>query len=140
MAVVRSNRIDVVTDGRLTRQAGGGGTVTINTLDRALPSNWLATSDGTATLSASIVLTPGTALEVGNPIKRLELIGGPTPQDATAIYTGSGRVSLNGVTVTSADPAGRSSPYPPAAGSRPSTRRSATWAPRRRGSTAGAPA
>ncbi|TQM38307.1 right-handed parallel beta-helix repeat-containing protein [Pseudonocardia cypriaca] len=116
MAVVRSNRIDVVTDGRLTRQVGGGGTVTINTLDRALPSNWLATSDGTATLSAAIVLTPGTALEVGNPIKRLELIGGPTPQDATAIYTGSGRVSLNGVTVTSADPTTRQAVAPTSPG------------------------
>jgi hypothetical protein len=113
---VRSNRIDVVTDGRLTRQVGGGGTVTINTLDRALPSNWLATSDGTATLSAAIVLTPGTALEVRNPIKRLELIGGPTPQDATAIYTGSGRVSLNGVTVTSADPATRQAVAPTSPG------------------------
>ncbi|QYN37202.1 right-handed parallel beta-helix repeat-containing protein [Pseudonocardia sp. DSM 110487] len=117
MAVVRTNRIDVVTDGRLTRQIGrGGGAITISTLDRALPSDWLATSDGTATLSAAIVLTPGTALEVGDPIKRLELIGGATPQDAAAIYTGSGRVSLKGVTLTSADPATRQAVAPTSPG------------------------
>jgi hypothetical protein len=117
MAVVRPNRIDVVTDGRLTRQAGrGSGAVTITTLDRALPSDWLAMVDGTATLSAAIVLTPGTALDVGDPIKRLELIGGATPQDAAAIYTGSGRVSLKGVTVTSADPATRQAVAPTSPG------------------------
>jgi parallel beta helix pectate lyase-like protein len=116
MVVVRPTRIDVVTDGRLTRQVGGGGSITIATLDRALPSNWLATANGTATLSAAVVLTPGTALEVGNPIKRLELIGGATPQDAAAIYTGSGRVSLNGVTVTSADPATRQAVAPTSQG------------------------
>jgi hypothetical protein len=117
MAVVRTNRIDVATDGRLTRQVGrGGGAITINTLDRALPSDWLATSEGTATLSATIVLTPGTALEVADPVKRLELIGGATPQDAAAIYTGSGRVSLKGVTVTSADPATRQAVAPTSAG------------------------
>jgi hypothetical protein len=117
MAVVRSNRIDVVTDGRLTRQVGrGGGATTISTLDRALPSDWLATSGGTATLSATIVLTPGTALEVGDPVQRLELIGGATPQDAAAIYTGSGRVSLKGVTVTSADPATRQAVAPDSPG------------------------
>jgi hypothetical protein len=117
MAVVRTNRIDVVTDGRLTRQVGrGGGAVTVNALDRALPSDWLATADGTATLSAAIVLTPGTALDVGDPIKRLELLGGATPQDAAAVYTGSGRVSLKGVTVTSADPATRQAVAPTSPG------------------------
>jgi parallel beta helix pectate lyase-like protein len=118
MAIVRSNRIDVVTDGRLTRQAGrGGGANTITTLDRALPSDWLTTSDdGTATLSAMIVLTPGTTLEVSDPIKRLELVGGATPQDAAAIYTGSGRVSLKGVTVASIDPATRQAVAPTAPG------------------------
>ncbi len=117
LAVVRPTRIDVVTDGRLTRQVGkGGAAVTISTLDRALPSDWLATADGTATLSAAIVLTPGTALEVGDPVKRLELIGGATPQDAAAIYTGSGRVSLKGVTVTSADPATRQAVAPTSLG------------------------
>ncbi|MHA6621557.1 right-handed parallel beta-helix repeat-containing protein [Pseudonocardia sp. DLS-67] len=117
MAIVRSNRIDVATDGRLTRQAGrGGGANTITTLDRALPSDWLTTSDGTATLSAMIVLTPGTTLDVSDPIKRLELVGGATPQDAAAIFTGSGGVSLKGVTVTSIDPATRQAVAPTSPG------------------------
>ncbi|HLU56930.1 MAG TPA: right-handed parallel beta-helix repeat-containing protein [Pseudonocardia sp.] len=106
LAVVRPDRIDVVTDGRLTRQYGRGGrTVTINTLDRALPDDWVSVSEGTAALSAMIVLTPGITLEIADPVKRLELVGGATPQDAAAIHTGSGRVLLNGVTVTSVDPA-----------------------------------
>jgi hypothetical protein len=106
MAVVRTNRIDVATDGRLTRQAGrSGGAVTLTTLDRALPSDWLTKSDTTVTLGATIVLTPGTALEVDEPGTRLQLVGGGTPQDASAIYSGSGRISLKGVTVTSVDPA-----------------------------------
>ncbi|MFC5234760.1 right-handed parallel beta-helix repeat-containing protein [Pseudonocardia zijingensis] len=106
MAVVRSNRIDVATDGRLTRQVGrSGGAVTLTTLDRALPSDWLVRNDATATLSAMIVLTPGVQLEIAEPGTRLELVGGATPQDAASIFSGSGRVSLKGVTVTSIDPA-----------------------------------
>ncbi|GAA5132130.1 right-handed parallel beta-helix repeat-containing protein [Pseudonocardia adelaidensis] len=117
MAIVRTNRIDVVTDGRLTRQVGrGGGANTLNTLDKALPSDWLATSGDTATLGAMIVLTPGTSLAVEDPVKRLELVGGATPQDAASIYTGSGRVSLKGVTVTSADPGTRQAVAPTAPG------------------------
>src|SRR4051812_25962169 len=39
MAIVRDYRIDLATDGRVTRQIGrAGGTVTISDLDRALPS------------------------------------------------------------------------------------------------------
>jgi hypothetical protein len=117
MAVVRPNRIDVVTDGGLSRQSGRpGGPVTIKTLDRALPSHWLDVTGGTAALGAVIVLTPGTVLEVGDPIRRLELLGGASAQDAASIYTGSGRVALRGVTVTSADPAMRQAVAPDAAG------------------------
>jgi hypothetical protein len=117
MAVVRPNRIDVVTDGRLTRQFGrSGGPVTINTLDRALPGRWLEVSDGTASLGATVVLTPGTALQIGEPVRRLELLGGESAQDAASIYTGGGRVTLNGVTVVSADPATGQAVAPTAAG------------------------
>jgi hypothetical protein len=119
MAIVRVNRIDVVTDGRLSRQVTRSpGPVTIDTLDRALPGPWLEVADGTAALGAAVVLTPGSVLQLGGSIRRLELLGGAALPDAAAIYTGSGRMTLQGVTVTSADPATRQA-LPPTALGRP---------------------
>jgi hypothetical protein len=117
MVVVRLNRFDVVSDGRLSRQVSrSGGPVTINALDKALPAKWLEVTGNTATLDAVVVLTPGSVLEIGRPVRRLELMGGATPQDAASIYTGSGRVALHGVDVTSADAATRQAVPPTAAG------------------------
>jgi hypothetical protein len=119
MVVVRLNRFDVVTDGRLSRQVSrSGGPVTISTLDKALPRQWLEVTGDTAALGAVVVLTPGSVLEIGRPLRRLTLLGGATLQDAASIYTGSGRVALQGVDVTSADPA-TGQAVPPTAAGRP---------------------
>jgi hypothetical protein len=122
MAVVRAYRIDLVTDGRVTRQVGrAGGAVTISDLDRALPSDWLTVTDGTATLDAALVLTRSTALQfggAGSPVRTLQLAGGATPADAASIHTGGGRVALNGITVTSIDRA-TGQPLPATAKGRP---------------------
>jgi hypothetical protein len=104
MAIVRDFRIDIVTDGRLTRQVGrAGGTVGIADLDRAVPSNWLTVDGGTATLDATVVLVRNVSMRLGDSLDTLRLAGGATAADAASIHTGGGRVDLDGLTITSVD-------------------------------------
>ena len=104
MIIFRARTIDLVTNGRLTRQVPrSGGALTLSTLDRFVPNDWLSISGDTAKLSAAIVLNPLTSLNLGGDVKTVKLAGGPTPSDAASIYTGRGRLGLRGVTVTSAD-------------------------------------
>lgn len=122
MVVVRDYRIDLATDGRVTRQVGhAGGTLTISALDQALPSDWLTVTDGVATLDATLVLTGGVWMQLGgggSNLRTLQLAGGATPADAASIHTGGGRVALNGITVTSIDRAS-GQPLPATAQGRP---------------------
>jgi hypothetical protein len=120
MAIVRDFRIDLVTEGRVTRQvARGRGPATISDLDRALPANWLTINDGTAVLSATVVLVRGVELQLGGSgLRTLQLAGGTTAADAASIHTGGGRVALTGITVTSVDPA-TGQPVPATAAGRP---------------------
>ena len=122
MAVVRPQRIDVVTEGRITRQVPiRSGPVTLAELDRALPASWLTETDGTAVLGATVVLVRGAVLEVGGPgsdLRTVQLVGGATPADAASLHTGGGRVTLTGVTVTSLDRA-TGQPVAPTATGRP---------------------
>jgi hypothetical protein len=122
MVVVRDYRIDLATDGRVTRQVGhAGGTLTISALDQALPSAWLTVTDGVATLDATLVLTGGVSMQLGgggSNLRTLQLAGGATPADAASIHTGGGRVALNGITVTSIDRA-TGQPVPATAQGRP---------------------
>ncbi|OLT05943.1 hypothetical protein BJF90_18605 [Pseudonocardia sp. CNS-004] len=108
MAIVRDYRIDIVTDGRLTRQVGrAGGTVGITDLDRALPSSWLTVDGGTATLDATVVLVRNVSMRLagsGGSVQTLQLAGGATAADAASIHTGGGTVDLEGITITSVDP------------------------------------
>jgi parallel beta-helix repeat protein len=122
MAVVRDHRIDVATEGRVTRQVGrAGGPLTLATLDRALPANWLTLDGDTATLDTTLVLTRGTSLRLGGngSPRTLQLVGGAEPSDAASIHTGGGRIELTGVTVTSLDRE-TGQPLPATAKGRPS--------------------
>jgi hypothetical protein len=117
MVIVRVNRFDIVIDGRLARQAPRRAeTVTLGTLDRYLPGPWLTISDGKAVLAATVVLTPATVMDIGGDIRALDLVGGPNQADASSIYTGGGRLALNGVSVTSLDPVTQQAVAPTAAG------------------------
>jgi len=122
MAIVRDFRIDLVTEGRVTRQvARAGGTVNISDLDRAMPSDWLTVTDGTAVLDATVVLVRNVAMQLGgsgSTLRTLQLAGGASPADAASIHTGGGRVALNGITVTSVDRA-TGQPLPATAKGRP---------------------
>ena len=106
LVIVRDVSLDIVTQGRLTRRTPRrAGPLNLTTLSRYLPRSWLSIDGGTATLSTAVVLTPRVVLDVGGDVTTVKLTGGATLPQAASIYTGSGRILLHGVTVTSADPA-----------------------------------
>lgn len=107
LIVIRERSVDLVTDGALTRQVPrSGGALTLSTLDRFVPADWLSIQDGTARLDAAVSLTRGTQLTLGDPrVQRVRLAGGPAAGDAASIHTGRGALALRGVTVDSVDPA-----------------------------------
>ena len=104
LVVVRPTSVDLVDQGRLTRRIPrAGGTLTLAGLNRYLPRDWLSITGDTARLSAAVVLTPTVTLDVGAPVTTLQLAGGATAPEAASISTGSGGLTLHGVTVTSVD-------------------------------------
>ena len=106
LVIVRDVSLDIVTQGRLTRRTPRrAGPLNLTTLSRYLPSSWLSIDGGTATLTAAVVLTPRVVLDIGGDVTTVKLTGGATLSQAASIYTGSGRILLHGVTITSADPA-----------------------------------
>jgi Right handed beta helix region len=116
MVVIRPNTIDLVTEGRLTRRISRReGELTIAAMGRYLPGSWLSITDGTALLSAALVLTPRTTLHVGGEVRTLRLAGGARLPEAASIYTGGGRLIMQDVTVTSSDRASQQA-MPPSPG------------------------
>ena len=116
LVIVRATSIDSVSGGSLVqRVARTGGTVSPAALDAAIPSSWMTIEGATVRLNAAVVLSPGTLLDVEG-VKTLQLAGGADPADAAILYTGSGRIQLRGVSVTSVDPASGQPVGPDAAG------------------------
>ena len=116
MIIVRATSVDSVTDGALTqRVARAAGILTPTRLDGYVPSTWITTANGMTQLAAALVLSPGVVLDVGGDITTLQLVGGATAPQAASIYTGSGRLSVHGITVTSVNP-GTGQPVAPGAG------------------------
>jgi hypothetical protein len=106
MIIIRQRSVDLVQSGRLFRQVPrSGAAVTLSTLDRLVPEDWLRVNSGTADLTATIVLGPAQILTLGGDVRTVRLAGGPTPADAASIYTGSGRLTLREVAVASYDAA-----------------------------------
>jgi Periplasmic copper-binding protein (NosD) len=104
LVIVRPTSIDLVDQGRLTRRIPRwNASVTLTALSRYLPRNWLSITGNTARLSGAIVVTPGVTLGIGAPVTTLQLAGGATAPEAASVYTGSGALTLQGVTVTSVD-------------------------------------
>ncbi|GAA0924812.1 right-handed parallel beta-helix repeat-containing protein [Pseudonocardia zijingensis] len=121
MVTVRTTSLDVLVDGRVrSRIPFGGGALTLGELDRALPGDWLTIEDGAATLTATVVLSRGTALGIaGDTTHTLRLAGGSNSTDVASLHTGGGALKLTGLTVTSVD-AATGQPLPPGAAGRPS--------------------
>ena len=116
LVIVRATSIDSVSGGGLVqRVARNGHTVSLATLDAAIPASWMTIEGDTARLNAAVVLTPTTLLDVEG-VKTLQLAGGADPADAAVLYTGSGRIRLRGVVVTSVDPDSGQPVGPDAAG------------------------
>ena len=103
---MRPTSIDAITDGRLTKRTARSGSVTLQALSRIVPNSFLDIDGDTASLNAAVVLTPQTTLDISG-VKTLKLGGGDSPTEAAFLYTGSGRILVDGVTVTSADKDGQ---------------------------------
>ncbi len=116
LVIVRTTSIDSVSAGSLVhRVVRNGPTVSLAALDAAIPASWMTIDGDTARLNATVALTPSTVLDIEG-VKTLQLAGGATAADAAILYTGSGRIQLRGVTVTSVDAVSGQPVGPDAAG------------------------
>lgn len=105
MLILRPSRVDVVNNGSLSSEVPRSvGPVTMTSLARHVPGQFLSIAGDTANLAATIVMTPGVTLELGGDVKNVKLAGGPAAPDAASIYIGSARLNLRGVNVSSSDP------------------------------------
>lgn len=77
--ILRPRPIDTITDGRLTKRTQRAGRINLTSLSRIVPSSFLDINGDTARLNP----TP--------------------PADAACLYTGRGKMSVTGVTMTSVD-------------------------------------
>ncbi len=118
LVLVRRTSVDSVSAGSLVQHLRRPpGALTLSALNAYLPESWLLISDGTASLSATLVLSQGVALDVGGDIRTVKLVGGATAAQASSIFTGGGQLTVRGATITSADP--RSQEAMPATEGRP---------------------
>ncbi len=110
MVTVRTDRVEVVDNGRLTTLTPRRpGALSLKTLDDLVPNDWITIDGDTARVSATIVLTPGVAFEIAD-IPTVQLVGGPEVPDANPIYTGGGRLTLKGTTLAGVDRGGQQLP------------------------------
>ncbi len=104
LIIVRDRTVDTVLNGQLQNQVPRTeGQLTLEALAGYLPDSWASISGDTARLSATLVLSPGTAADFGGAIRTLKLTGGDTAASAASIYTGGGHLTLHDITVGSAD-------------------------------------
>jgi parallel beta helix pectate lyase-like protein len=107
MVTIRTDRVEIVDNGRLTTLVPRSpGALSLKTLDRMLPADWITIDGDTARVNTAIVLTPGVSFEIAD-IPTVQLAGGPDVPDAAALYTGSGRLTLKGTTLAGVDSNGQ---------------------------------
>jgi hypothetical protein len=116
LVVVRRSSIDSLASGVLVqRTRRDTGAVSPAGLASAVPRGWITLGGDTLRLNAAVQLTDGTRLD-DDGVHNLAMAGGDTPQSATFLATGGGRIQLRGVTVTSLDPTSGRAVAPTAAG------------------------
>jgi hypothetical protein len=104
LIIVRATSVDVVQNGTLvTHTLRAGGIVTISWLAGALGgSGWISMpSQDTAVLSAALLLSSGTNMQIGPDVRRLLLIGGTAPASASWIRCGHASLTMSGVALSS---------------------------------------
>ena len=107
LIIIRPNTIDTITDGRLSNS-----TAALRRRRRSTPcagscpARSSPSNGDTAKLNAAVVLTPQRTLDISG-VKTLQLGGGDSPTEAAFLYTGSGRILVKGVTVTSVNKDGQ---------------------------------
>jgi hypothetical protein len=106
LVIVRGTHIDLAVNGRQTSRAvRPAGPLTVAALAKYLPAGWLnLPGNGSATLSASIVLTAGTLLDNGPDVRVLNLASGANSNTAAAIWVGRATLNLHGLTINTVDP------------------------------------
>jgi hypothetical protein len=111
MVTVRIDRVEVVNRGNLTTLVQRRpGTLTLQGLDDMVPNDWITIDGDTATVTTSIVLTPGATMEISG-VPNVRLTGGPELPDASPLYTGGGRLRLEGITLSGVDGNGQQLPF-----------------------------
>ncbi len=111
MVTVRIDRVEVVNRGNLTTLVQRRpGTLTLQGLDDLVPNDWITIDGDTATVTTAIVLTPGATMEISG-VPNVRLTGGPELPDASPLYTGGGRLRLEGVTLAGVDGNGQQLPF-----------------------------
>jgi Right handed beta helix region len=106
LVIVRGRHIDLVVNGRMTnRVVRAAGPLTLATLSKYLPAGWLSVpGNGSAQLTASVVLTAGTLLDNGPDVHVLNLASGPSSNTAAGLWVGHATLNLHGLTVNAVDP------------------------------------
>ncbi|WP_445187128.1 right-handed parallel beta-helix repeat-containing protein [Pseudonocardia sp. Cha107L01] len=106
LVIVRGRHIDLVVNGRMTnRVVRAAGPLTLATLAKYLPAGWLSLpGNGSAQLTASVVLTAGTLLDNGPDVHVLNLASGPNSNTAAGLWVGHATLNLHGLTVNAVDP------------------------------------
>jgi hypothetical protein len=104
LVVVRRHSIDSLASGVVVQRTyRDGRAVSLAALATAVPQAWITVAGDTLRLNAAVQLTSGTRLDA-NGVRTIQMAGGDTPQSATFLATGRGRIQLRDVTVTSIDP------------------------------------
>lgn len=106
LIIIRQNNIDTITGGQLNNRTPRSGPITLGQLSQVVPASFLSVEGDTARLNAAIVLTTGAVFDISG-VKTLQLGGGNSPSKASFLYTGSGRMTIKGVTVTAVDDDGQ---------------------------------
>jgi hypothetical protein len=114
LIIIRQTSVDVVQkDTLLVHIPRPGGIVTVPWLALVLGSQWISMPQpGTAVLSAALLLTAGTRMQVGPDVRRLFLTGGTTAASASWIRCERASLTISGVALSSLN-AGDEAGWPP---------------------------
>lgn len=103
LIIIRARSVDVTQDGiLLTHIPRAGSIVTIPWLAGVLGSAWISMPNpDTAVLSAALLLSSGTRMQIGPDVRRLLLVGGTARASASWISCEQASLTISGVALSS---------------------------------------